>query len=91
MVETIIQTPFVTAVVKHFEGYGEVTGADVAGILQEFCSETHNAHEVLEIVGRWFTYFLQDPLETVKDTVKLIKARYLGLASVQRETSAALD
>ena len=88
---TITQTPFFAALMKHFEGHGEVTEAEVASILQEFGGEAHNAREVLEVVGRWFTYFLQEPYETARDTVKLIKAKRVGSASVQRGNSAASD
>ncbi len=88
---TITQTPFFAALTKHFEGHGEVTEAEVASILQEFGEEAHNAREMLEIVGRWFTYFLREPHETARDTVKLIKAKRFGSAWVQRGNSAASD
>ena len=74
---------FFAALMKRFEGHGEVTEAEVASILQEFGSEVHNTREVLEVVGRWFTYFLHEPHETARDTVKLIKAKRVGSASVQ--------
>ena len=78
---TITQTPFVVAVMMRFQEHSEVTEADVASILQKLDVEAPDAHEVLEVVGRWLTYFLQEPHETTRDTVKLIKMRRIDPVS----------
>ena len=74
---TIVQTTFVSSVMKHLENYRELTETDVAKILtgMNVSPESRSARDVLEIVGRWLRYFLEEPYEETSDTKKLIKAR----------------
>ena len=62
---------------RHLENYRELTETDVSEIMMgmNVSPEKRSARDVLEIVGRWLRYFLEEPYEETSDTKKLIKAR----------------
>lgn len=73
----IQQTPLVDSVIDHIETHGELTETELQRIISEVASgaETQNTAEVLEILKRWLTFFLPAQYQTIRDSVKLIRAK----------------
>ena len=74
---TISQTALVGWVIQHIEQHGQVTEVVLANFLTQIGIDPkkNKTREVLEILERWLTYFLGTQYETVRDSVKLIKAK----------------
>ena len=74
---TISQTALVGWVIQYIEQHGQVTEVVLANFLIQIGIDPkeNKTREVLEILERWLTYFLGTQYETVRDSVKLIKAK----------------
>ena len=75
----IIQAPLIERVIYRIENEGQVTEQWLSGLLTTIGVDTrkYQAREVLEVLKRWFTYFLPTQYETAQDSIKLVKARTL--------------
>ena len=73
----IIQTPLVSRVKQYLDEHGEVTEAVIFDLLTGISVNTqvNSPREVLQVLERWFTYFLAEHYETTPDKIKLIKAK----------------
>lgn len=73
----IIQAPLVVWVIEHLDQYGDVTEDALNDLLKQMSDDENRAEakEVLEVLQRWLTYFLQIHYETVQDGIKLRRAK----------------
>ena len=75
----ITQTPLVVEVMQRIERHGQVSEAEIRDVLIDIGVEasSYQPRNVLEALERWFTYFLSVRYETVRESVRLIKAKEL--------------
>ena len=73
----IAQAPLIVQVIQHIDENGHMTEDALSDILNQIDShETRpKVREVLEVLKRWLTYFLQTHYETAQASIKLIRAR----------------
>ena len=76
---SITQTAIVARVLEWIEREGEATESDMLNLLvgKGIDIEKYRPRDVLVVLERWLTYFLQERYETARDSVKLIRARRL--------------
>ena len=76
---TINQTPLVGRVIQCINKEGQVTENTLNDLLAEIGidDKEYRPRAVLEILERWLTHFLPTQYETVRDSIKLIKAKKL--------------
>ena len=74
---TIAQSPLIDRVIRQIESKGHVTETELQAILAAIGTEEskYNPRDVLQVLERWFSYFLSDHYETASDSIKLIKAK----------------
>lgn len=74
---TIIQAPLICKVVEYIDANGQVSEKDLIEILRELGSNEGDPkpRDLLQVLERWFSYFLSDQYETATDSIKLIRAR----------------
>ena len=74
---TIAQSPLIDRVIRQIESMGQVTETELHEILTAIGVEesSYNTRDVLQVLERWFSYFLSDHYETASDSIKLIKAK----------------
>ncbi len=75
----ITQTPLVAEVIQRIERYGQISEAEIGNLLTEVGvdANSYQPRDVLEVLERWFTYFLSIRYETARESVRLIKAKEL--------------
>ena len=74
---TISQTPLVSGVIRHIDEEGSMTEPALERLLENIGVDLHDysAREGIEVLQRWFTYFLPTQYQTAQDSIKLIRAR----------------
>lgn len=73
----IMQSPLIAAVMRWVDERGDMNELALEGILIEIGidPETYPPKEAIQVLQRWLTHFLSAQYETVRDSIKLIKAR----------------
>lgn len=71
------QTPLVAEVLRTIDENGTVSESEVAAMLEalQLVDESDGPAEVLEILRRWFNYFMTDHFETRQDSIRLVRTR----------------
>ncbi|MCY3554656.1 MAG: phospholipase D family protein [Gemmatimonadetes bacterium] len=74
---TIAQSPLIDRVIRQIDSEGQVSETELHAILTAVGIEEgkYNPRDVLQVLERWFSYFLSDHYETASDSIKLIKAQ----------------
>lgn len=70
---SILQTPIVAGVLAHIDSRGSIGEDDIAKLLgdMKIDLDTRNPRDVLQVLQRWLSYFLNTRFETTAETIRL--------------------